>query len=124
MHEMGIAMSIYDSCRAAVAKHGGGRMEEVQVAVGELSALEPELLRFAWEAVVENGPHAGCRLAIDWRPAHQLCPACGAEKPRAAGSWLRLCPDCGGPLQLEGGDDLDILHVSFVSYDAGGGDRA
>ena len=99
-------------------------MEEVQVAVGELSALEPELLRFAWEAVVENGPHAGCRLAIDWRPAHQLCPACGAEKPRAAGSWLRLCPDCGGPLQLEGGDDLDILHVSFVSYDAGGGDRA
>jgi hydrogenase nickel insertion protein HypA len=121
MHEMGIAMSIYDTARAAVAKHGGGRMDEVQVAVGELSALEPELLRFAWEAVVASGPHAGCRLAIDWRPARQLCPACGAEKSRAAGSWLHLCPDCGGPLTIEGGDDLDLLHVSFVSYDAAGG---
>ena len=121
MHEMGIAMSIYDTARAAVAKHGGGRMDEVQVAVGELSALEPELLRFAWEAVVASGPHAGCRLAIDWRPARQLCPACGAEKSRTAGSWLHLCPDCGGPLTIEGGDDLDLLHVSFVSYDAAGG---
>jgi len=115
---MGIAMSIYDTCRAAVAKHGGGRMESVQVAVGELSALEPELLRFAWEAVVESGPHAGCRLEIDWRSARQHCPACAAEKERSAGSWLRVCPDCGGPLELEGGDELDVLQVSFVSYDA------
>lgn len=121
MHEMGIAMSILESCRAAVVQHGGGRLEEVSVAVGELSALEPDLLQFAWEAVVAGGPDAACRLAIDWRPARQLCPACGEEKPRAPGSWLRLCPDCAGPLRLEGGDELDILHVSFVSYDAEGG---
>jgi hydrogenase nickel incorporation protein HypA/HybF len=118
MHEMGIAMSILDSCRAAMAQHGGGRLEEVRIAVGELSAIEPELLRFAWEAVVGGGPHASCRLAIDWRPARQRCPHCGEEKARAAGSWLRVCPDCGQPLQLEGGDELDILHLSFVSYDA------
>ncbi len=123
MHEMGIAMSIYDTCRAAVAQHGGGRMESVQVAVGELSALEPELLRFAWEAVVEAGPHKGCLLEVEWRPARQHCPACAAEKPRSQGSWLRLCPDCGGPLAIAGGDDLDILHVSFLGYDAPGGDE-
>jgi len=122
MHEMGIAMSIYDTCRAAVAEHGGGRMEAVRVAVGELSALEPELLRYAWEAVVETGPHAGCRLEVEWRPARQSCAACGGEKERAAGSWLRLCPDCGGPLDVSGGDDLDVLNVSFVSYDAAGGE--
>jgi hydrogenase nickel incorporation protein HypA/HybF len=121
---MGIAMSILDSCRAAVAKHGGGRLEEVRVAVGELSAVEPELLRFAWEAVVAGGPEASCRLDVEWRPARQRCPACGELQERAAGSWLRLCPKCEQPLQIEGGDELDILHVSFVSYDAEGGAEA
>ncbi len=124
MHEMGIAMSILEACRTAVAKHGGGRLEEVRVAVGELSALEPDLLRFAWEAVVAAGPDAACHLDIEWRPARQLCAGCGEEKARAAGSWLRLCPDCGQPLQIVGGDELDILHVSFVSYDAEGGGEA
>jgi len=121
VHEMGIAMSILDSCRAAVAQHGGGRLEKVHVAVGELSALEPELLRFAWDAAIAGGPDAACRLEVEWRPARQRCPACAEEKPRTPGSWLRLCPDCGQPLQIEGGDELDILRVSFVSYDAGGG---
>ena len=50
-----------------------------------------------------------------------ISAACAEEKPRTPGSWLRLCPDCGQPLQIEGGDELDILRVSFVSYDAGGG---
>jgi hydrogenase nickel incorporation protein HypA/HybF len=121
MHELGIAMSVLDTCRAAVAQHGGGRLEKVCIAVGELSAIEPELLRYAWEAVVAGGPEADCRLEVEWRPARQRCPACDEDKPRAAGSWLRLCPDCGQPLAIEGGDELDILHVSFVSYDAAPG---
>ncbi len=124
MHEMGIAMNILDSCHAAVARHGGGRLEEVRIALGELSAIEPDLLRFAWEAVVANSPEACCRLEVEWRPARQRCPACGEEKTRSVGTWLRSCPDCGQPLQIEGGDELDILHVSFVSYDAEGGAEA
>jgi hydrogenase nickel incorporation protein HypA/HybF len=121
VHEMGIALNIYDICKKTLAQHGAGRLESVRVAVGELSALEPELLEFAWQAVTERGPDAGCRLEIDWRPAHQFCPACKEEKPRSPGSWLRVCPDCGQPLVVEGGDELDVLQLSFLSYDAEGG---
>ena len=28
---------------------------------------------------------------------------------RAAGTWLRLCPRCGGPLSIDGGNELDIV---------------
>jgi Zn finger protein HypA/HybF involved in hydrogenase expression len=115
---MGIAMSILETARGAVASHGGGKLEEVRVAVGELSALEPELLRYAWEALVADGPESACRLEIEWRPARQHCPECGTDKPRGPASWLRLCPDCGGPLLVEGGDELDLLNVAFVGYDA------
>jgi len=83
------------------------------VAVGELAAVEPELLAFAWEAVTADGPDAGARLDIEWHPARQCCPSCGDVVERQPGSWLRLCPDCESPLQLDGGHDLDILSFAF-----------
>ncbi|MGE5235368.1 MAG: hydrogenase maturation nickel metallochaperone HypA [Acidobacteriota bacterium] len=114
MHELSIAHEIYRTSRAAVAEHGRGRIETVKVAVGELSAVEPDLLVYAWEAVVGGGPDAGARLEVEWHPAVQHCPSCGQQAERAAGSWLRLCPACGQALAIEGGDELDVLQVAFV----------
>lgn len=81
--------------------------------MGELSAVEPELLVFAWEALVEGGPDAGARLDVEWHPARQRCPDCGDVVERQPGSWLRLCPVCESPLLLDGGRDLDILSLAF-----------
>ncbi len=122
MHELSVAEEIYRVSRAAVAAHGAGRLERVVVAVGELSAIEPDLLVFAWQALTEGGADAGSELEVEWRPAHQFCSACGAEKPRAGGGWLRLCPDCGQPLAVSGGTELDVMRVTF-ERDGDGGAR-
>ena len=106
---MGIALAITRVCREVMAEHGGGRLEVVRMAVGELSAIEPELLEYAWQAVVTDGPDAAARLEVTWCPARQHCASCGEDKARSEGSWLRICPDCGMPLLVCGGDDLDIL---------------
>ncbi len=53
---MGIALEVYRTCRETVESHGGGRLERVRLAVGELSAVEPELLVYAWEAVIAETP--------------------------------------------------------------------
>ncbi len=118
MHEMGIAMEIYRAAREAVVDQGSGRLETVTVSIGELSAVEPELLRFAWEAVVAGGPDDGTELLIRWCPASQRCPACGEPKDRSDGSWLRLCPDCGNPLSISGGTELDVEQVTFILEEA------
>jgi hydrogenase nickel insertion protein HypA len=115
VHEMGIALEVYRTCRETVEAHGGGRLERVRLAVGELSAVEPELLVYAWEAVVVETPDAGSELEVEWHRANQFCSVCDESKERSEGSWLRLCPDCGMPLQVEGGDELDILDLSFES---------
>jgi hydrogenase nickel incorporation protein HypA/HybF len=119
VHELGIATEIYESCRTAVDRSGSGRLQSVKIAVGELSAVEPECLRFAWEALVAGGPDAGCALEVEWRPARQFCPQCGQVKPRPETRWLRLCPDCWQPLRIDGGDELDVLEVSFEPREHG-----
>ncbi len=115
VHEMGIALEIYRTCRETIASHGGGRLERVRLAVGELAAVEPELLVYAWEAVVDETPDDDAELEVVWHRANQHCSVCGESKDRSEGSWLRLCPDCGMPLQVDGGDELDILDLSFES---------
>lgn len=114
VHETGIAQEIYRLARQAMAEHGEGRLERVTVAVGELSAVEPELLRFAWQAVIAGGPDSASELQIEWRPARQTCAACGEIEGGNGPAWLRLCPRCEMPLKLHGGDELDMLRVSFV----------
>jgi hydrogenase nickel incorporation protein HypA/HybF len=124
MHEMGIAAEVYRIARETADGRGGGALESVAVLVGELSAVEPELLTFAWEAIVGGGPDEGARLVIECRRARQLCPQCGEIAERAPGSWLRLCPRCNGTLSLEGGDELDVRSVVFEGEERARGGAA
>ncbi len=109
MHELGIATEAHRICRASVpAEH---RLVRVELAVGELSAVEPELLRYAWESVVVGTPDEACALEVTWCPARQTCEACGEIAERVRGSWLKLCPRCERPLRVEGGQELDVVRV-------------
>jgi len=127
VHELSIAQSILAGTRTALTPYPGARVERVRVAVGELTAIEPELLRFAWEALLDGTPDAGCVLDVEWRPARQSCPACGVPRQRPEHGWLMACEECGGALRIEGGQELDLLQVSFVlpddEEDADGTDR-
>lgn len=120
MHELGIAEEVYRGSRAAVAAYAAARLERVRVAVGELTAIEPELLVFAWEAVTAGGPDAGATLEVERRPARQFCPTCRADRARDAGVWLRRCRVCGGALDVVGGLELDLLQVTFLADDGDG----
>ena len=114
MHETGLVAEIHRIARAVADEHGGGPLESVTVAVGDLAAVEPPLLEFAWRAAVDGGKDDGAVLLVEWERARQDCPNCGEVPERAPGSWLRLCPRCGEPLRVTGGDALDVLRVVFT----------
>lgn len=119
---MGLAADILEIARRTADEHGGGCLESVTVIVGDLAAVEPDLLGFAWEALVAASPDAGARLDVQWRQARQYCVACGEIPERAAGSWLRLCPRCDDPLAVTGGDELEVRTVVFGTPAFPGGD--
>ena len=107
-------MELLRAAREAVAGHGPGRLERLTVAVGELSGVEPDLLRYAWEAVTVDEPERGSALTVDWHPARQTCPACGVVEDRVEGGWLRGCPGCGGLLRVDGGDELTLVELDYT----------
>ena len=121
MHEMGLSAEIYRIARGTADGHGGGCLESVTVIVGELAAVEPDLLEFAWQATVQGTADEKARLLVEWLPAQQLCDACGPVPERASGSWLRLCPRCDGTLAVSGGDELEVRTVSFSGEPAATG---
>jgi Zn finger protein HypA/HybF involved in hydrogenase expression len=114
VHETGLAVEIHRVARAVADEHGGGALESVTVAVGDLAAVEPPLLEFAWNAVVDGTADAAAELIVEWERARQDCALCGEVPDRAPGSWLRLCPRCDEPLRVTGGDALDVLRVVFA----------
>ena len=117
MHELSVAIEIMRAARAELAAAGGGRLRAVKVAVGELAAVEPELLQYAWQALAAGEQHDGqpedAHLIIEWERAVQTCAACGDVAERQPGTWLRLCPHCEQPLRIEGGDALELLELTF-----------
>ena len=113
MHELSIATELYRLCVREREARDAGALLEVYVDCGELSAVEPDLLRFAWQAVVEGGPDEGAVLHVRFCPARQVCTTCGEVAERQPGSWMRLCPTCSLPLRLEGGDELDLVRVTL-----------
>lgn len=113
MHEMSLAAEMYRVCRAQLQGRDA-RIERVVVAVGELSAVEPDLLRYAWDALVVGTSDEGAKLDIEWHRARQSCETCGEIREHVGGSWLKLCPRCERPLRIEGGQELDVMRLSFV----------
>ncbi|HPR62843.1 MAG TPA: hydrogenase maturation nickel metallochaperone HypA [Thermoanaerobaculia bacterium] len=110
---MSVASEIYSICTGSVLHLRPGRIDVVRIKVGELSAVEPDLLNFAWEALTREGPDEGSRLDIQFCPSRQFCPSCGEVKVRLPGSWFFVCPECSAPLKVTGGRELDIVNISF-----------
>lgn len=68
MHEMGIATSVLDAARREAERHPGSRVLKVGVRIGEWSGVDPESLRFCFEAIVV-GCEGAPALDIESGPA-------------------------------------------------------
>lgn len=112
MHEVSIAAGLLEAADRLLPP--GARLEEIYVAVGELSAVEPDLLMYAWEGLRADTPHAEAELHVEWRQARQYCPACQCEFPRPEHGWLDACPRCDSPLEIRGGYELDLLRLVYT----------
>jgi hydrogenase nickel incorporation protein HypA/HybF len=86
------------------------RPVKVGVRVGELAGLDPDALRFAFEALTIDTPLAGLELDIEYRASRSRCRDCGHEFELR--NFELLCPSCGSlSTDRISGDELEFAYL-------------
>jgi hydrogenase nickel incorporation protein HypA/HybF len=110
MHEMGIASSVLEAVRRELRAHAGARPRAVALRIGELAAVDPESLRFCFEALARDTELASLCLEIEVCPRRHRCSDCGREF--LVQDYDLRCPACGCSLtRCIGGDELDLAYL-------------
>lgn len=68
MHEMGVANSILEAVHRELTRYPGQRAVKLGVRIGEFAGVDPESLRFCFDALVKGSEFEPLELSIDWRP--------------------------------------------------------
>ncbi|HEY8160682.1 MAG: hydrogenase maturation nickel metallochaperone HypA [Methylocystis sp.] len=107
MHEMALTESIVDIVCEEARKQGFGRVRIVRLKVGAMAAVEPEALRFCFDAISRGTVADGATLDIIRAPGEGRCLDCGKAVP--LDERFADCPACGGRrVQMTSGDELRI----------------
>lgn len=113
MHEVSLCESIRDLLQEQANAQGFTRVTRVWLDIGALSCVEPDALRFCFDAVMAGSPAEGATLDIATVPAQAWCLTCNETVPVSA--RFAPCPVCGGDvIEERGGDDLKIRKVEVV----------
>lgn len=110
MHEVSLACSVLQIVEETAARERFQRVVELRLAVGPLSGVEVEALRFALECIAPGTFLEGARLVIEEPPGEAWCVSCTKQVTITHRS--SPCPHCGGyQLHPTGGTDLRILEM-------------
>jgi hydrogenase nickel incorporation protein HypA/HybF len=106
MHEYSLVEALVRRVEAEAARRRATAVHGVRVSLGELSGVDPELFRTAYETFRAGTGCAAAALELVRVPACWACPRCGAPVP--PGAPLR-CDGCGVPARLAEGADALLL---------------
>lgn len=100
MHEVSIAGAIIDSVLDAAKKNDARKVDEIFIEVGELTALNPEQLKFIFETIARGTVAQGARYNIQVIKTIINCKKCLYEGPIEFFERLHFflpamrCPKC------------------------------
>ncbi len=110
MHEMSLAMGVLQIVEDAACAQSFQRVKTVFLEIGELAAVEPEALRFCFDAVIRGTLAEGALLEVIEVAGEGLCFNCHQTVPLAA--RYDPCPACGGyPVQATGGTEMRVKEL-------------
>lgn len=110
MHEYSIIDALLREIDAAARSRGAVAVHRIELAIGDLSGVERDLLALAFDAFRENTICATADLAIRQVAARWECPRCAIAPDD--GGYLR-CPTCGGPARLADGGEIILERLEM-----------
>lgn len=111
MHEFSLMESVIRIVKDASQENGLAHITTITLVIGKLSGINLEALRFAFEALKNEEPLiSGSALEIEEKEGQGQCPQCG--KVSLISDYDLLCPDCGQPMQVTGGDEFYVKSIT------------
>jgi hydrogenase nickel incorporation protein HypA/HybF len=115
MHEMGIANSVLEAVRTEMGLHPGTYPCKVGVRIGEMAAIDPDALRFCFEAITREADLESLELEIEVCPRRHRCQACGRDF--VVRDCDSRCPQCASlDTECIGGDELELAYLEVEEY--------
>ena len=115
MHELGIAQSVLEAVQAEATKRGA-KPVKVGLRIGELSAIDPDALRFTFDALTVETDLQGLELEIEFCPRRHRCCGCGTGFE--VKDFIFDCPQCGTDRsECIGGEELQLAYVELEEYE-------
>jgi len=121
MHEFSVTSWIVDALLDLAKRHGASSVQEVHLRIGSLRALSIDQVKFCYGVLAKGTTLEGSRLVIEEVPGKLRCSACsyrGEFNPQDDAYHFGIpplvCPECGAPLLIEGGDECVIAKVRML----------
>jgi len=122
LHELSVMQSVVSTALSVARSRGASRVLAVSMKVGELTHLNPEQLKLAFEALTEDTEARGAELNIEVVRAKLRCRRCGYEGgPPSTLESLQLpipivrCPSCGGfDVEVEAGRECMLTSIKVA----------
>jgi len=117
MHELGIAHSVLEAVRTEMGRHPGTYPSKVGVRIGEMAAIDPDALRFCFEAIIRDTDLESLALEIKVCPRRHCCRSCGHDF--IVRDYDSRCPQCASlETMCISGDELELHYLEVEEYGA------
>lgn len=106
--------SALDAVRREARAHHARHVERIVLRIGAISGVEPEALRFAFDALIPGTIARDARLDIESVPARVHCRSCAKDFVAERGFIFR-CPGCGDfSSEVREGRELELSRIEFT----------
>jgi hydrogenase nickel incorporation protein HypA/HybF len=112
VHELSVCLSLLDQLEKLAAEHDDRRITGIELDIGPLSGIEPDLLENAWPIAAADSIADSAELKITEADIVVRCSICNAQT--AASANKLVCGACGDfRTNLVSGDEMILRRVEF-----------
>ncbi|HKA28895.1 MAG TPA: hydrogenase maturation nickel metallochaperone HypA [Candidatus Binatia bacterium] len=110
MHEYGLVQALLERVEREASAHEAAAVHRVIVRIGPLAGVDRELFADAYRMCRPGTRCEDAELLLETEEVDWRCRACNAAIP--AGAAL-VCPTCGWPARLAGGDAIVLERIEL-----------
>jgi hydrogenase nickel incorporation protein HypA/HybF len=112
MHEYSIVDSLLELADKHAREHNAKKVTKLEIKIGVLSGVEPELLKTAFETFKEGTICEEAEFIMKIQPVVIKCQECGFEGELKKDEYL--CPNCkSSKLSILDGEDMYLMSLEL-----------